>query len=129
MVNLSIYLVSLFAFSNRETGALCAMKEVQLLPDDPKSAECIKQLEQVIPQLLLYLINCVVRLHDLQIKHWTQSIKKKNIYFHKGPKLMFLTYESSQSLYTKPVGVTYVKLHHFIPKHISCQLFRRELVI
>lgn len=24
------------------------MKEVELLPDDPKAAECIKQLEQVI---------------------------------------------------------------------------------
>ena len=24
------------------------MKEVELFPDDPKSAECIKQLEQVI---------------------------------------------------------------------------------
>lgn len=23
------------------------MKEVEMLPDDPKSAECIKQLEQV----------------------------------------------------------------------------------
>lgn len=32
---------------NRETGALCAMKEVELVPDDPKSAECIKQLQQV----------------------------------------------------------------------------------
>ena len=38
---------SLFV-SNRETGALCAMKEVEMLPDDPKSAESIKQLEQVI---------------------------------------------------------------------------------
>ena len=32
---------------NRNTGALCAMKEVNLVPDDPKSAESIKQLEQV----------------------------------------------------------------------------------
>lgn len=31
----------------RETGALCAIKEVDIIPDDPKSAECIKQLEQV----------------------------------------------------------------------------------
>lgn len=31
----------------RETGALCAMKEVELVPDDPKSTECIRQLEQV----------------------------------------------------------------------------------
>jgi hypothetical protein len=30
------------------TGASCAMKEVEIIPDDPKSAECIKQLEQVI---------------------------------------------------------------------------------
>ncbi|CAK7347605.1 unnamed protein product [Dovyalis caffra] len=34
--------------TNRVTGALCAMKEVNIVPDDPKSAECIKQLEQEI---------------------------------------------------------------------------------
>lgn len=28
------------------------MKEVELLPDDPKSAECMKQLEQVIHRLV-----------------------------------------------------------------------------
>uniref|UniRef100_A0A2P2JKT8 mitogen-activated protein kinase kinase kinase n=1 Tax=Rhizophora mucronata TaxID=61149 RepID=A0A2P2JKT8_RHIMU len=38
---------SVYDASNRETGALCAMKEVEIFPDDPKSAECIKQLEQV----------------------------------------------------------------------------------
>lgn len=38
---------------HRETGALCAMKEVELFPDDPKCAECIKQLEQVGCSLLL----------------------------------------------------------------------------
>jgi hypothetical protein len=32
---------------NRETGALCAMKEAEIFLDDPKSAESIKQLEQV----------------------------------------------------------------------------------
>lgn len=37
-----------FFIIDRETGALCAMKEVELYPDDPKSAECIKQLEQEI---------------------------------------------------------------------------------
>lgn len=31
----------------RHTGALCAMKEVSIIPDDPRSAECLKQLEQV----------------------------------------------------------------------------------
>ncbi|XP_015890051.2 mitogen-activated protein kinase kinase kinase 5 isoform X2 [Ziziphus jujuba] len=42
---------SVYVASNRETGALCAMKEVEMLPDDPKSAECIKQLEQEIKVL------------------------------------------------------------------------------
>lgn len=37
---------------SRETGALCAMKEVDLIPDDPKSAECMKQLEQVSSHVL-----------------------------------------------------------------------------
>lgn len=32
------------------------MKEVDLIPDDPKSAECIKQLEQVVSWSPLYLI-------------------------------------------------------------------------
>ena len=35
----------------RETGALCAMKEADIFFDDPKSAESIKQLEQVFPSL------------------------------------------------------------------------------
>ncbi|XP_060199511.1 mitogen-activated protein kinase kinase kinase 5-like [Lycium barbarum] len=39
---------SVFEATHRETGALCAIKEVDLTPDDPKSAECIKQLEQEI---------------------------------------------------------------------------------
>nr|POF12192.1 mitogen-activated protein kinase kinase kinase 3 [Quercus suber] len=39
---------SVYLATNRETGALCAMKEVDLIPDDPKSAECVKQLEQEI---------------------------------------------------------------------------------
>ncbi|XP_044508213.1 mitogen-activated protein kinase kinase kinase 5-like [Mangifera indica] len=42
---------SVYVASNRETGALCAMKEVEIFPDDPKSAECIKQLEQEIKVL------------------------------------------------------------------------------
>ncbi|GFY93883.1 mitogen-activated protein kinase kinase kinase 5 [Actinidia rufa] len=37
---------SVYVASNRETGALCAMKEVELCFEDPKSAESIKQLEQ-----------------------------------------------------------------------------------
>ncbi|KAL3526752.1 hypothetical protein ACH5RR_011408 [Cinchona calisaya] len=42
---------SVYVASNKETGALCAMKEVEMLPDDPKSAECIRQLEQEIEVL------------------------------------------------------------------------------
>ncbi|KAI8019227.1 Mitogen-activated protein kinase kinase kinase 5 [Camellia lanceoleosa] len=42
---------SVYVASNRETGALCAMKEVELFFDDPKSAESIKQLEQEIKVL------------------------------------------------------------------------------
>ncbi|XP_010248249.1 PREDICTED: mitogen-activated protein kinase kinase kinase YODA-like isoform X2 [Nelumbo nucifera] len=42
---------SVYVATNRETGASCAMKEVNLIPDDPKSAECIKQLEQEIKVL------------------------------------------------------------------------------
>ncbi|KAF8020259.1 hypothetical protein BT93_G0842 [Corymbia citriodora subsp. variegata] len=42
---------SVYVASNRETGALCALKEVELLPDDPKSAECMRQLEQEIKVL------------------------------------------------------------------------------
>ncbi|KAL2531882.1 mitogen-activated protein kinase kinase kinase 5 [Abeliophyllum distichum] len=42
---------SVYIASNRETGALCAMKEVEISPDDPKSAECVRQLEQEIKVL------------------------------------------------------------------------------
>ncbi|OWM89009.1 hypothetical protein CDL15_Pgr016393 [Punica granatum] len=42
---------SVYVASNLETGALCAMKEVELFPDDPKSIECMKQLEQEIKVL------------------------------------------------------------------------------
>ncbi|XP_063937827.1 mitogen-activated protein kinase kinase kinase 5 [Daucus carota subsp. sativus] len=45
---------SVYVGSDRETGALCAMKEVELVPGDEKSAECIRQLEQEI-QLLRQL--------------------------------------------------------------------------
>lgn len=39
---------SVYHATNLETGASCAMKEVDLFPDDPKSSDCIKQLEQEI---------------------------------------------------------------------------------
>ncbi|KAL4372144.1 hypothetical protein AHAS_Ahas06G0236400 [Arachis hypogaea] len=39
---------SVYHATNLETGASCAMKKVDIIPDDPTSAECIKQLEQEI---------------------------------------------------------------------------------
>ncbi|KAG9133376.1 hypothetical protein Leryth_021688, partial [Lithospermum erythrorhizon] len=42
---------TVYVASNRETGALCAMKVVEMLPNDSNLAECIKQLEQEIKVL------------------------------------------------------------------------------
>ncbi|XP_047951506.1 mitogen-activated protein kinase kinase kinase 5-like [Salvia hispanica] len=42
---------SVYVGSNRETGALCAMKEVEILPEDVKSQESIRQLQQEIKVL------------------------------------------------------------------------------
>ncbi|KAJ0818761.1 putative mitogen-activated protein kinase kinase kinase STE-STE11 family [Helianthus annuus] len=39
---------SVYEATNRETGSLCAMKVVDIIPDDPNSSECIRQLEQEI---------------------------------------------------------------------------------
>ncbi|KAI3777420.1 hypothetical protein L1987_47220 [Smallanthus sonchifolius] len=37
---------SVYEATNLETGSLCAMKEVDIIPDDHKSSESIRQLEQ-----------------------------------------------------------------------------------
>ncbi|XP_056173200.1 mitogen-activated protein kinase kinase kinase 5-like [Syzygium oleosum] len=42
---------SVYIASNQETGALCALKEFELLPVDPNSAECMSQLKQGIEVL------------------------------------------------------------------------------
>ncbi|GAB2231683.1 hypothetical protein Drorol1_Dr00010695 [Drosera rotundifolia] len=42
---------SVYIATNRETGATCAMKEVEVFHDDPNSVECMKQLEQEIKVL------------------------------------------------------------------------------
>ncbi|XP_057793766.1 mitogen-activated protein kinase kinase kinase 5-like isoform X2 [Salvia miltiorrhiza] len=39
---------NVYIATHRETGATCAVKEVEMIPDDPKCEECIKQLEQEI---------------------------------------------------------------------------------
>ncbi|KAI3785508.1 hypothetical protein L1987_44627 [Smallanthus sonchifolius] len=59
---------TVYEATNRETGSLCAMKEVDIIPDDPKSSECIRQLEQEIrvlrnlehPNIVQYLGSEVV---------------------------------------------------------------------
>ncbi|KAL3655222.1 hypothetical protein CASFOL_001008 [Castilleja foliolosa] len=45
----SVYIAT-HRYSN-ETGATCAVKEVEMIPDDPKCEECVKQLEQEIKLL------------------------------------------------------------------------------
>ncbi|XP_056173028.1 mitogen-activated protein kinase kinase kinase 5-like [Syzygium oleosum] len=42
---------SVYIASNQETGALCALKEFELLPIDPNLAECMRQLKQEIEVL------------------------------------------------------------------------------
>lgn len=42
-----LLIIAISILLSRETGALCAMKEVDIIPDDPKSAECMRQLEKV----------------------------------------------------------------------------------
>ncbi|PON34586.1 Serine/threonine protein kinase [Parasponia andersonii] len=85
---------SVYVASNRETGALCAMKEVELFPDDPKSAESIKQLEQVEDRFFIYLeyvhpgsINKYVREHcgaitESVVRNFTRHILSGLAYLH-----------------------------------------------
>lgn len=58
---------SVFEAVNSETGAMCAMKEVDIMLDDPKSVECIKQLEQEI-KILQHLENKnIVRYYGCEV--------------------------------------------------------------
>lgn len=58
---------SVYVASNRETGALCAMKEVEILPDDSKSAESIRQLQQEIKVLSRLKHPNIVRYYGSEI--------------------------------------------------------------
>ncbi|MBA0775254.1 hypothetical protein Gotri_010410, partial [Gossypium trilobum] len=58
---------TVYEATNRETGALCAMKEVEIIPDDPKSVECIKQLEQEIRVLRRLKHQNIVQYHGSEI--------------------------------------------------------------
>ncbi|XP_065630905.1 RPW8-like protein 1 [Quercus suber] len=60
---------SVYLATNRETGALCAMKEIELFPDEPKSAECIKQLQQEIKVLSQLKHPNIVQYYGSEIGH------------------------------------------------------------
>ncbi|KAF8783640.1 hypothetical protein HU200_000437 [Digitaria exilis] len=53
--------------TNRQTGALCAMKEVNIIPDDAKSAESLKQLEQEIKFLSQFKHENIVQYYGSDI--------------------------------------------------------------
>lgn len=58
---------SVFEAVNSETGAMCAMKEVDIMLDDPKSVECIKQLEQEIKVLQHLEHKNIVRYYGCEV--------------------------------------------------------------
>lgn len=58
---------------NRENGAICAVRDIELSPDEPNSAERLRQLEQVGPLLIIpsYLVlqanrlRCLMRMKNM----------------------------------------------------------------
>ncbi|ESW32812.1 hypothetical protein PHAVU_001G019100 [Phaseolus vulgaris] len=66
---------SVFHATNLETGASCAMKEVSLIPDDPKSAECMKQLDQEIK--ILHQLN-----HPNIVQYYGSEIVGNHLYIY-----------------------------------------------
>ncbi|KAE8659082.1 Mitogen-activated protein kinase kinase kinase 5, putative isoform 2 [Hibiscus syriacus] len=72
----------------RETGALCAMKEFDIIPDNPKSTECIKQLEQEIRVLRRLKRPNIVQYYGSEIVDdhfyitWSMSILARLINVH-----------------------------------------------
>ncbi|KAG6521981.1 hypothetical protein ZIOFF_019115 [Zingiber officinale] len=57
---------NVYEATNRHTGALCAMKEVNIIPDDPKLAECLKQLEQEIKFLSQFKHSNIVQYYGME---------------------------------------------------------------
>ncbi|XP_008792685.1 mitogen-activated protein kinase kinase kinase 5 [Phoenix dactylifera] len=58
---------NVYEATNRHTGALCAMKEVNIIPDDSKSAESLKQLEQEIKFLSQFKHPNIVQYYGSEI--------------------------------------------------------------
>ncbi|TKW30162.1 hypothetical protein SEVIR_2G016900v4 [Setaria viridis] len=61
--------------TNRHTGALCAMKEVNIIPDDAKSAESLKQLEQEIKFLSQFK-------HENIVQYYGSDIIEERFYIY-----------------------------------------------
>ncbi|XP_057975525.1 mitogen-activated protein kinase kinase kinase 5 isoform X2 [Malania oleifera] len=132
---------SVYVATNRETGALCAMKEVEIFPDDPKSGESIKQLQQEIkvlsqlkhPNIVQYYgseiyvypgsINRYVREHcgaitESVVRNFTRHILSGLAYLH-GTKTIHRDIKGA-NLLVDASGV--VKLADFgMAKHLSGQ--------
>ncbi|KAK7291140.1 hypothetical protein RIF29_06050 [Crotalaria pallida] len=85
---------SVYHATNLETGASCAMKEVDLIPDDPSSIELLKQLEQVGDHLHIYMeyvnpgsINKFIHHHrgamtESVVRNFTRHILSGLAYLH-----------------------------------------------
>ncbi|KAG2390408.1 Mitogen-activated protein [Vigna angularis] len=64
-----------FHATNLENGASCAMKEINLIPDDPTSAECMKQLDQEIK--ILHQLN-----HPNIVRYYGSEIVGNHLYIY-----------------------------------------------
>ncbi|KAG2545664.1 hypothetical protein PVAP13_9KG223841 [Panicum virgatum] len=114
--------------TNRHTGALCAMKEVNIIPDDAKSLESLKQLEQIEDRFYIYLeyvhpgsIHKYVHQHcgsltESVIRNFTRHILKGLAFLH-SQKIMHRDIKGA-NLLVDINGV--VKLADFgMAKHLS----------
>ncbi|KAH9794922.1 mitogen-activated protein kinase kinase kinase 5 [Citrus sinensis] len=68
---------SVYIGTNRETGASCAIKEVDIILDDPKSAECIKQLEQIIEIKVLHHLK-----HENIVQYYGSEVVDDHLYIY-----------------------------------------------
>ncbi|OEL22826.1 Mitogen-activated protein kinase kinase kinase YODA [Dichanthelium oligosanthes] len=65
--------------TNRHTGALCAIKEVNIIPDDAKSVESLKQLEQEIKFLSQFKHDNIVQYYGSETFCSCRDIKGANL--------------------------------------------------